>query len=111
MTKKKTGLPIHVPSIHPSYDRSQPRLREVVSVQVVVTNDTYFEVQLTRVPRIGEVLSYGSKENRVLRSIHAPVNHEGRADYVYYAFVVAELVPEPPRVPSQRRKRPRPAEL
>jgi hypothetical protein len=109
--KKRPQLPIELPPVHPRYDRTQWLLRDIVSVHVEVTNnDTWFSCNLTRVPSVGEVLLYGPHEYQVLRVFHSEVDNDGRTIAGNHAYIDAELLPEEPCVPGQRRKKRRPAD-
>ncbi len=109
--KKRPLLPVEVPILHARPDRSQSRLRDIVSIHVdVMNNDTYFDVYLSRVPGLGEEITYGPREYQVIRVIHMPVDNDGRPGIGSHAYVDANILPEEPHIPRQRRKRRRPAD-
>jgi hypothetical protein len=85
--------------LHPRYDRSQPLLRELVSVHIDGNDGESFDVRLTRVPGIGEEIVRQQNTYKVKRVRHYSVDDDGRAFLGYHAFVKGEFIPEeePPR--------------
>jgi hypothetical protein len=91
-------------------DPSQPRLRELVSVQVNVDRGDSFYTLLTRVPGLGEEIVQEEKSYKVVRVQHEQVGEDGRARFGWHAFIHADLMPpddEDLVLPSRRRSRKR----
>jgi hypothetical protein len=90
------------------YDPSQPRLREIVLVNVTVPGEESFDALLTRVPGIGEEIAREDRSYKITRVQHMPVDRMGRAEFGWHAFLDAELLPpEEEEAKHKKRKRPR----
>lgn len=106
MPKKAPSPPLQMPPMHERYNEKHWLLRDIISVHVdVLNNNTFFRVYLTRVPCVGERITYGRYEYRVLCVVHHPVNDDGRAEFGDHSSVEAEWLPEEPRPPGRQKKK------
>jgi hypothetical protein len=75
----------------PRIEVVDPLLKELVLVHVDATDDTDFDIRLTRVPGIGEEIIVENRSYQVIRVQHCGVNENGRAFAGYHAYVEAIL--------------------
>ena len=105
---RKPRSPKKLPIQYDLYDQSHPRLKELVLVNVLVKEDVFFDLLLTRVPSIGEEINREDRSYKITRVRHEPVDPDGRARFGWHAFVDAELLPEdiiPPKKPKRQASR------
>ena len=106
MPKNAPQLPPPMSTRHERYNGMHWLLRDIISVQVdVLNNNTFFRVYLTRVPCVGEKVTYGRFEYRVLCVVHNPVNDDGRVDFGDHAYIDAEWLPAGPWPPGRQKKK------
>jgi hypothetical protein len=75
----------------PGYDSTEPRLRELVLVNVQATDGTKFDALLTRVPGIGEEILVENRNYEITRVQHFVVGRDGRAECGWHAFLEATV--------------------
>ena len=86
---------------HERYDPSHPLLRELVLIHVDADDGSSFDMLLTRVPGIGELVGREDRSYKVLRVWHEPVDDDGRGRFGWHAFIDVELQPREEAIPRR----------